>query len=134
MRIRLSPKLSRFVLTGGSSALLNLVVLHALVSMVGLSEGWEQDLANALALEAGILYSFLLFRYWVWAAPAVKRPFWRELATFHGAVAVASIVRMFFFAVLRAAGLPYLLNAAVGIGLVAVLSYFLYERYVFAHR
>lgn len=129
-----SRKYLRFLWTGGSSALLNLGLLHVLVSSGGLSEGWELDLANVLALEVGILYSFFLCRFWVFSAAPAQGPFWRELAAFHGAVAVAATFRVILFAVLRPAGVPVLLNAAIGIALAAVLSFVLYERLVFSRR
>lgn len=124
----------RFLITGGTSALLNLGVLYGLVSTGGLSEGWELDLANVLALEAGIIYSFLLCRYWVWPFADTQRPFWREFTAFHGAVAVTAIVRVGLFAFFRMADLPYLINAALGIGIGAVISYGLYDRWVFSRR
>lgn len=124
----------RFLVTGGSSALLNLGVLYGLVSLGGLSAGWKLDLANALALEAGIVYSFFLCRHWVWPNAAKDRPFWREFAAFHGAVVLTAMVRVGLFALLRMAGVPYLLNAALGIALGAVISYGLYDRLVFSRR
>ena len=124
----------RFLITGGTSALLNLGVLSALVSAGGFSEGWELDLANALALEAGIIYSFLLCRHWVWPFAGTKRPFWREFAVFHGAVALTAIVRVGLFALFRTAEVPYLLNAAMCILVGAMLSYGLYDRWVFSRR
>ena len=133
-KMAVASKQLRFVGMGGSSALLNLGILYVLVSRVGLSKGWALDLANALALECGIIYSFVLCRYWVFAEFRSPNSFWRDLLAFHGAVAIVAAIRLASFALMRAAGVSYLLNAMIGIALASVVSYFLYERLVFSRR
>ena len=129
-----SSKPIRFLWMGGTSALLNLGVLYLLVSRAGLSTGWELDLANALALECGIVYSFILCRYWVFPEARTQHSVWRDLFAFHGAVAVVAVFRLASFAAMRAVGLHYLLNALLSIALASAISYLVYERLVFARR
>lgn len=134
LKSKAASKPVRFLWMGGSSALLNLGVLFLLVSTAGLTDGWELDLANALSLECGIVYSFVLCRYWVFPESRTPRTFWRDLLAFHATVAVVAVFRLASFALMRGAGVPYLLNAVLGIGLASVISYFLYERLVFSRR
>lgn len=126
----LVARIGRFVLSGGSSALVNLLLLHVLVTMLGLKGGLKEDAANLIALELSALFQFTLCRHWVWRN-AHEIPLWRGLLTFHGAIALTSAGRTVLFSVLRQAGLHYLPNAVLGIGLAAIANFLLYDRVVF---
>lgn len=123
-------RIGRFVVSGGSAALVNLLVLHGLVGAAGLRGGWIEDVANLAALEVSALFQFTLCRHWVWRN-AHEVPLWRGLVAFHGAIAVTSTGRTVLFSLLRQAGLHYLPNAVIGIGLAAVANFLLYDRVVF---
>lgn len=129
----LIARLGRFVLSGGTSALVNLALLHGLIAGLGLRGGWREDLANLLALELSALFQFTLCRYWVWRN-ADQIPLWTSLIAFHGAIALTSTGRTLLFSLLRQVGLHYLPNAVLGIGLAAVANYLLYDRVVFKRR
>lgn len=126
-------RISRFAVAGGSSALVNLVALHLLVSGLGWQGGWHEDAANLLALEISTLCQFTLCRCWVWRGET-SRPLWSALFAFHAAVAMTSGGRVVLFSLLRLAGLHYLPNALIGIGLAALFNYLLYDRLVFRDR
>lgn len=127
----LVAKISRFVVSGGSSAVVNLALLHALIAWAGLRGGWREDVANLIALELSILVQFTLCRFWVWQPSEREGTIVRQFIKFHGAVVVTSGARLLLFSILRQAGLHYLPNAALGIGLAAIANFFLYDRLVF---
>lgn len=129
----LFTRIGRFLLSGGTAALVNLLMLHGLVTLAGMRGGWREDLANLLALELSALVQFTLCRHWVWRN-ASQASLWRELLTFHGAIALTATGRTLLFSVLRLAGLHYLPNAVLGIGLAAVANFLLYEKVVFRKR
>ncbi len=129
----LIAKIGRFLVSGGSSALVNLLLLHGLVGVMGLRGGWKEDLANLVAIELSALFQFALCRHWVWRnAPQV--PLWRGLFAFHGAIAMTLTGRTLLFTLLRQAGIHYLPNAVLGIALAAIANFLLYERFVFKGR
>lgn len=130
----LVAKVGKFVLSGGTSAVFNLALLHALIAWCGLRGGWREDLANLIALELSVIFQFTLCRRWVWKAGEHQGSVWAQLLRFHGAVVVTSGARLILFSLLRQAGMHYLLNAALGIGLAALANYFLYDRFVFRAR
>lgn len=131
----LLEKVGKFVVSGGTSAIVNLGLLHLLVAVVGLRGGFREDLANFLALELSVLCQFMLCRGWVWRnTPRANPPLWRELMAFHGAIAVTSGGRLLLFSLMRQLGLHYLPNAVLGIGCAAVANFFLYDRLVFRRR
>lgn len=128
-------KIGKFILSGGSSAVVNLGLLHILVSVAGLQGGFREDLANFIALELSVLCQFILCRGWVWRdTPRANTPLWQELVTFHGAIAITSGGRLLLFSLLRQMGMHYLPNAVLGIGCAAVANFFLYDRLVFRRR
>lgn len=125
-------KLGKFLVSGGTSAAVNLGLLHVLVSVVGMRGGLREDLANFIALELSVLFQFTLCRGWVWRqTPRANTPMWKELLAFHGAIALTSGGRLVMFSILRQMGLHYLPNAILGIGCAAIANFFLYDRVVF---
>lgn len=125
-------KLGKFLVSGGTSAVVNLGLLHALITIAGLRGGFQEDLANFIALELSVLFQFTLCRGWVWRnTPRANTPLWKELLAFHGAIALTSGGRLILFSVLRQMGVHYLPNAVLGIGCAAVANFFLYDRIVF---
>lgn len=131
----LFEKIGKFVVSGGSSAVVNLALLHVLISMAGLRGGFREDLANFIALEVSVLCQFTLCRGWVWRdTPRANTPLWRELVAFHGTIAVTSGGRLLLFSLFRQLGVHYLPNAVIGIGCAAVANFFLYDRLVFRRR
>ncbi|MNX50974.1 GtrA-like protein [compost metagenome] len=133
-RATLAAKIARFIVSGGTSAVFNLALLHLFIGWCGLRGGWREDLANLIALELSILFQFTLCRFWVWKGPEREGAIWPQLVRFHGAAFVTSAGRLVLFTVLRRMGLHYLPNAALGIALGAVANYFLYEKLVFRPR
>ncbi|HEY9897907.1 MAG TPA: GtrA family protein [Pantanalinema sp.] len=130
----LAAKVGRFAVSGGTSAVFNLALLHVLVAWCALRGGWREDLANLIALELSVVFQFTLCRLWVWKATERQGGMWAQFLRFHGAVLVTSGARLFLFSGLRQVGVHYLLNAAIGIGLAAIANYFLYDRFVFRSR
>lgn len=128
-------KITRFVMSGGTSAAVNLGLLHLLISVAGMRGGLREDVASVIALELSVLFQFTLCRVWVWRnTPRGATPLWRELLAFHGAIAVTSVGRLLLFSIMRQLGVHYLPNAVLGIGCAAVANFFLYDRLVFRRR
>jgi putative flippase GtrA len=131
----LPGKIVRFLISGGTSAAVNLGLLHLMVGVLGLRGPWREDGANLVALELSLLLQFTLCRTWIWRAPVGGRPgLWRELVAFHGAVAATSLGRILLYSLLRQVGVHYLINACLGIGLAAAVNFLLYDRVVFRAR
>lgn len=130
-RTQLLARIGRFLVSGGSAALLNLILLHALVARLGLHGGLRENLANLAALEVSTLYQFAACRAWVWSRKG-RSSVWRDLAAFHGAIATTALVRILLYALLERVGVHHLINATVGIGLVAIANFLLYDRVVFS--
>lgn len=128
-----TTRIGRFLLSGGTTAVANLLLLFGLVTILGMRGGWREDVANLLALELSALFQFALCRQWVWKETS-QAPLWRDLLAFHGAIVLTLTGRALLFSALRQAGLHYLPNSVLGIGLAAVANYLLYDKVVFGKR
>lgn len=126
-------RMLRFLTTGGISAVVNLGALALLVEVVGLSTPVLQNVANVLAMELSIIVQYVLSSVWTFA-DRERTTGWRLLGRvglFHSVVGASILLRTLLFPLLQAFGIPYLLNAAIGIALGAVLNFAGYNHLVF---
>jgi dolichol-phosphate mannosyltransferase len=131
--MRFSGKASKFLIVGASAALVNLSVMALFVEVLGFQTYFLKNLSNIFSIEVSIIFNFALSRAWTWGDAPLKKG--RELAgqcaSFHAANLFGLITRAILFAVLERAGVHYILNIILGIGVAASISFVLYDRLVF---
>lgn len=131
-----SIKLQKFLVTGLSAAVLNLLLLAFFVEVLYFRTYFLKNLANILSIFICIIYNFIVSRLWTWGN--IPKKSGKELMTqfllFNIANLFTMLVRGVLFAWLEKMGMYYLLNATLGIAVAAAISYLLYDRLVFTNR
>ena len=126
-------RIIRFLIGGGSATVLNLLLAFIAVDLLGFRSDLQQNYVNIAAMETGLVYSFFVYRAFVWKdkTSSIRRILLRQLPLYHLAAGAGLLTRTFLFPVLQAVELHYLLNIIVGIMVGAGVNYKLTNRYVF---
>ncbi len=131
-----SPELERillFLVGGGSAAIVNLVLVYIGVDLLGLDSDLQQNYVNLVAMEISLVYSFLIYRAFVWRIKTWDAPqiLLRQLPLYHLSAGSGIVVRAVLFPILQLLGVYYLLNVTLGILVGAAVNYVLTHNYVF---
>jgi putative flippase GtrA len=118
----------RFVFTGGSSAIVQLVLLALLTR-----HGWDELLANVVAFAVGAQVNFALGYTFTWRGRFGRRALWRRWLLFHGSIAGTGLLNILIFAAARHV-LPALVASALGIGVASIGNFIVGDRLVFRGR
>lgn len=127
-------KVIRYLFFGGITALFNVVLLALLFESFNITSSLGRNLANLLALEISVVFSFWVYRMWVWTGLDWN---WRniilkQIPLFHASMSVVIALRIFLlFPVLDWLGVQYIINTLIGIALGAILTYFWSDKIVF---
>jgi dolichol-phosphate mannosyltransferase len=129
-------RVKKFLLVGGSAAIVNLGVMSLLVELLGFKGYYLRNLANILSIEISVLFAFVLNRQWTWKDAIKKRgqKLIGQFIIYNSAVLIGILLRIALFAILELTGLFYLLNVSLGIGAAAIVDYMLYDKVVFKKR
>jgi len=128
--------LGKFLIVSGSAVGINLLLLFFMVRYLGFDTSFLENVANAVSMELSIVYNFFMSRSVTWS-DRVKEKGGRlfvQILQFHLAIGVTILFRLLLFPALQHVGVPYLLNAAIGIALAAVFNFFAYDAIVFKRR
>lgn len=119
-------RILRFGTSGAISAIFQLGVLWALLDV-----DLRTAAANLLAFLAGAQLNFALNRYFTWSDRAASTSAFATWGRFMCAVSATAMLNLGVFA-LADRVIPSLPAAAIGIGVVAVVNFFLGDRAIFA--
>lgn len=124
-----------FLIGGGSAAALNLALVYVGVEVLGLRSDLQQNYVNIVAMEISLLYSFVVYRTFVWKYTAVGLApiLLRQLPLYHLSAGAGVLTRVVAFPLLQALGVHYLPNTVIGILIGSAVNYVLSDRYVFAN-
>jgi dolichol-phosphate mannosyltransferase len=127
-------RFTRFLLLGGTAALVNLLIMYFLVDACDWKEPFWKNLANAVSMEVSLLYSFIVYRIYVWGNQTGH--FRKGLATqmwrYHGTAGAINLMRFFaIFPLLDWLGVHHLTNTVIGISAGCVINYFISNHFVF---
>ncbi len=134
--LRRKEKIIKFLLSGSTAAIINLISLNVLISFFNFNTSLLENVANFLSMELSILYNFVLSRNWTWkySVKYSRKKIFPQLISFHLVVGVSIILRSTLFPIFQYFGIHYLLNALIGIALGAVINFVLYEKVVFKNE
>ncbi|MEC4805690.1 MAG: glycosyltransferase [Jaaginema sp. PMC 1079.18] len=127
-------KALKFLVAGSLAAMLNLLLMFLLVEKWGFDTFGLLNLANFLAIEISLIFSFFLYRFWVWPGGnwRLSKILFYQLPLYHVAVSISILMRTFIvFPLLEGLGVSYGVNTLLGILLSATLNYILSDRFVF---
>ncbi len=137
MRTASSSRGVRFLIGGGVAALLNLLLIAVLIEYLGFDTPWLRSVANVIAIEISLLFSFVIYRIWVWPGGSwsLKNLLLRQLPLYHVAAGLAVLSRsLIVFPLLDRLGVSYGVNTLLGALLSAGINYALSDRLVFKHQ
>ncbi|MGB7934975.1 MAG: glycosyltransferase family 2 protein [Gammaproteobacteria bacterium] len=122
IRFRQSEEFIKFLGVGISGVFVNLGIYIFLTRMMGV----PIDLAPPIAIEVSIITNFLLNHYWTFTGRKTETSFLWKLFRFHLAAGIAGILNYTAFLILlKVFGLHDILSNIIGIGLGALVNYFL---------
>jgi dolichol-phosphate mannosyltransferase len=136
MDIFRSTRVLRFLLGGGLAAFFNLALIALLIEHFGFDTPLLRSVANIIAIEASLLFSFVVYRTWVWPGGdwSIKEVLLRQLPLYHLSAGAAVLLRLLLFPVLDHLGVSYGVNTLIGVLLSASLNYVISDRLVFKSR
>lgn len=130
VRTLYANRVVRFITVGGTCGVIQLSVLHALVT----ARGVEEHLANLIAFFISMEINFVLSQLFTWRdrwSPALQsRGFAARLAMFNVSAGVSLVINQGVFAVFNLF-VWYLPAAAIGICAAAFTNFMLNDRIVF---
>jgi len=130
---RRKMNIGKFLIVGGSAVALNLLLLFLMVRYLGFDTSLLENLANAVAMEIGIVYNFFMSRAITWSDRHKEkgRRLFIQMVKFNLTVGVTVLFRLALFPALQYFGVTYIYNAAIGIALAAVFDFAIYDTLVF---
>jgi dolichol-phosphate mannosyltransferase len=132
-----SYKLLKFLIGGGVAALFNLYLIFVMIEQLGWNDPFLRNLANAIAIELSLIFSFFIYRTWVWSGGNwnIKDVLTRQIPLYHLSAGSAVVLRIFVvFPALDWLKVDYRLNTLIGVLLSAFLNYFISDRLVFKNQ
>ena len=129
----MKARVCRFLLFGLSAALVNLALIFVLIEVFQLSSPFLRNVANIISLELSLLYSFVVYRLFVWnSVSGYKQGVLSQIVRYHMSSGGTLTLRSFvLFPLLDLLGVHFLVNTLIGVVAGCVLSYLLSDRYVF---
>jgi dolichol-phosphate mannosyltransferase len=127
----------KFLLGGGVAAVFNLIAIFVLIEGLGLTTPLQRNIANVIAIELSLVFSFFIYRIWVW--PGGVWCIWevlsKQLPLYHLSAGASVLLRIIVvFPLLDRLGVDYGINTLVGVLLSAVFNYLISDRLVFKDR
>jgi len=127
-------KISKFLCGGGIAALFNLLLIHIAVKYLGFDTPLLRNIANIVAIELSLIFSFFIYRIWVWPGGdwRLKKILAEQLPLYHLSAGAALLLRILvIFPFLDYLGINYLINTLLGVLAGASINYVLSDRLVF---
>lgn len=126
-------RIKKFLIVGGSAAIVNLAAMSLLVEILGFKTYLLKNIANMTSIEISIFYNFVFQRLWTWNDTPKKdgKNLMGQFFLFNSAALAGILIRIALFALLDLTGLYYLFNVAFGIGVAASIDFILYDKIVF---
>ena len=129
-------RIGKFLVIGGSAALLTLLILYVLVDHLGFNTKLGENVANLISMELGTIYNFFMMRAVTWQDIPKEsgRNLFIQILKFHVALIMTTILRLALFALLQFLGVYYIINAAIGMLLAAALNFVAYDTMIFKKK
>ena len=130
-------RIFRFLLGGGVSLAFNILLISIMIELLGFDTRILRNVANLVSIELSLLFSFLIYRTWVWSGgnSTIQQILRRQIPLYHLSVGVALGSRILIvFPMLDWLGVNYILNTLIGVLLGASINYMISDRFVFVDR
>ncbi len=124
-------KLLKFILIGITLTIVNLLLIYFFVEILKLNTPFLKNVSNVLAIEIGIVLSFVLNRHLTWPESKKNDTFLNQIIRFHYVVGFSAILRVVLFAIIQFLGINYLINTLICIMLSSIFNFIFYDKRVF---
>tara|TARA_B100001057_G_C22867901_1_gene957407 strand:+ start:1007 stop:1414 length:408 start_codon:yes stop_codon:yes gene_type:complete len=124
-------KLINFFIIGVALATINLLLIYSFVDILELNTPVLENISNIIAIEIGIILSFILNRHFTWPESKENDSFLNQIIRFHYVVGFSAVFRVFLFAILQFFGINYLINTIICIMLSSIFNFIFYDKKVF---
>ena len=124
----------KFLFSGAVSAAFNLLLIFIFIEWLDWQTVLLRNLANIIAIEISVIFSFFVYRIWVWTGGVwrIKSILFKQLPLYHLAAGTVILLRVaIIFPLLDRIGVDYLINTTIGIILGAIINYLISDRLVF---
>lgn len=132
-----NTRVFRFLVCGVISAAFNIILLAILIEVFHLNQPVSRNLANFIAIEISVLFSFVIYRLWVWSSHSwtIRNIFRREIPLYHLSCGASIATRGFIlFPLLDWMGINYSINSLIGIAIGSAMNYVISDKLVFKAR
>ena len=125
--------MGKFLIVSGSAVILNFLLLFLMVEYLGFETPLGENVANAISMELSIIYNFFMSRAITWGDRYKEKGsrLLIQIVKFHIAIGITVLFRLVLFPILQRFGVFYMYNAAIGIALVAVFNFAVYDTLIF---
>ncbi len=107
--------------------------MKGFVDGLGWDSSWTRNLANVFSVELSLVYSFVVYRLFVWDDVMPHRSAVTQLVRYHASAGTTILTRWFvLFPVLDALGVDFVWNTILGALAGCALNFAITNRYVFA--
>ena len=88
----LKKRTFRFLLGGGISALVNLLLIYIMIEKAGFNTPLLRSIANVVSIELSLIFSFFIYRSWVWTGGTwkISEVFGKQLPLYHLAAGIVT--------------------------------------------
>jgi dolichol-phosphate mannosyltransferase len=124
----------RYLICGAITAIFNVFLISSIIEILNLNTSLTRNIANVISIEISLLFSFWVYRVWVWsdACKKTRTIFLYQIPLYHISAGVSVLTRSFIlFPLMDWIGVHYAINTLIGIVAGAVLNYVLSDRIVF---
>jgi dolichol-phosphate mannosyltransferase len=124
----------RYLICGLVTAVFNVVLIYYMINIMRLNTPALRNLANLLSIEISLIFSFFVYKIWVWTGGSwnIKKVIFYQIPLYHVSAGISVMTRSFIlFPVLDWLGVNPSINTLMGIVLGAVLNYKISDRLVF---
>ena len=128
IQVMLVPKTVRYIISGGMAAGTNIGLLFVFVHLCGL----HYLIASVIAFFFGLVVSFALQKFWTFADRRITRML-SQLALYIIIALVNLILNtVLVYTFVELFGVWYLLSQALASAIIALYSYFAYQKIIFS--
>ncbi|WP_219930042.1 GtrA family protein [Nostoc commune] len=127
-------RIIRFLICGIITAAFNVLLMMTIIEVLKIEQPLHRNIANIVSIEISLLFSFFVYRTWVW--PEGKWNFryicLKQIPLYHVSCGLVIAIRsLILFPVLDWLGISYTLNTLIGIIIGSVVNYMFSAKLVF---
>jgi dolichol-phosphate mannosyltransferase len=130
-------RIFKYLVCGIITATFNVVLIYIIIETLKLNTPILRNIANIVAIEISLLFSFFVYRTWVWSNyfSNWQEAFWKQLLRYHISSGMVVATRSFLiFPILDWLKLNYQINTLIGIALGSAINYVISDKWVFKSK